>query len=95
MNRSLRVIVQLNESLEGTVSHLYKVLTDANEFRALRIYVRGDGSYLAIVKGYDGDGAEVICFGQGTDAVTALLAVDGAIAAGNWRVDKPWGARNG
>ena len=59
------------------------------DFDRLTLINRGY-DWLAIVKGYDKDGAPVVCFGSGEGLIGALIGANGAIAANRWKPDKPW-----
>lgn len=78
-------------AIDAAGGELYRWLTSTDDFRELRIYVRGFADYLAVLKGYDSDGKSVICFASGTDAISCLLAAEGVLGEGKWREDKPIG----
>lgn len=65
-------------------------VTEEDDFTEIRIKHRGAGDWLALVKRFDGDGAPVIVFGSGVDLLQALSSAEGLVAAGKWRVDRPW-----
>lgn len=82
-------VALLHAAIAETIPQAYSFLNDYGNFRELRVYLRSDGDFLAVAKGFAPDGTPTICFGSGSDALSCLLAVDGTIAAGNWRIDKP------
>jgi hypothetical protein len=84
-----------NERLEQEIPHLSACWSDFDEFREIRIMVKPDATVLGMVKGYGSDGGLTICFGTGYGVVATLMALDSSIQGGNWKVDKPWDARNG
>lgn len=78
------------DHLGASVPTLRSWYDDTELFRELRLKARDDGTILAIAKGYDSAGGEVVCFGSGYDVASCLLSVDAAMQGGNWRVDAPW-----
>lgn len=86
---------QLEDQLRAAMPHLVSFWLEEEDFREVRFKLKVDGTVLAIAKGYDSDGGEVICFGSGYGVVGSMLALDRSLQGGNWRVDKPWdGKRN-
>jgi hypothetical protein len=85
----------IHTALAETVPQVYSWLVDTTDFRELRIYVRDDGSHLGILKGLDGDGGPILCFGSGHDVVSCFLGLEGSVARNSWKVDKPWGSKDG
>jgi hypothetical protein len=59
------------------------------DFVRLVLRQRGEHDWVSVLSAYDDAGAPVVCFGSGFDAVAALLGLEGAVAAGNWRPDRP------
>jgi hypothetical protein len=88
-NPELNRIVLLMEGIRSAAPQLYAWLNDTADFREVRIYIRDDGEMLGVAKGYNGDGAPVICFGSGFDVFSCLLGLNGAITADRWREDRP------
>lgn len=82
--------VDLDESLQRLVPHLFSVLAESDDFIALYVKARDDGTILAIAKRYDSDGTPVVCFGSGYGVSGALMAIDATIQGGHWKTDKPW-----
>lgn len=82
--------LNINGYLKQNLSHLLAWAGRVEDFSEIRLKARDDGTILAIAKGYGSDGAPVVLFGSGYDIVLALIALDGAIQGGKWRVDKPW-----
>jgi hypothetical protein len=68
---------------------LYSFFTDLEDFLALRIYAKNDGTFLAVAKGVGPDGGTMVCFGAGYDAISCLMSIEGTLAADNWKVDQP------
>ena len=81
---------KLGIELGDAVPHFYGYSEDPDQFIELRIKLRGDGSYLAILKGYGSDGTPLVCFGVGYGVAGALMAINATVAGGHWRVDKPY-----
>jgi hypothetical protein len=67
------------------------LLKDAADFDRLSIRQRGDNDWIAVLKAFDADGSPVVCFGMGYDFISCLLGLQGSVAGGKWRPDKPWG----
>lgn len=78
--------------VKGEIPTVVGWFDDRDDFRELRLKARDDGTILAVAKGYDSNGGMVVSFGVGYDVVTSLMALDGVIQSGAWRVDKPWPA---
>lgn len=81
-----RFHAQVREEIPSVVAFWDSI----EEFREIRIKARDDGTVLAIAKGYSSDGGLVVSFATGYDVITALMALDGSIQSGSWRLDKPW-----
>lgn len=86
---------EIDDSLSRSAPHLSSFFVDSDAFREIRVKMNDDGTFLAIAKGYGSDGGERICFGVGYTVSSSLLAIDGTMQAGRWRLDKPWADRNG
>ena len=82
--------VEMDKRLRMELPQVSSWWHDAESFGELRLKARDDGTVLAIAKGYDSAGGPVVAFGVGYDVVLALMALDGTIAGGHWRKDKPW-----
>lgn len=82
--------LELDASVKNNVPQLYSVLTDEVDFIELRLKIRDDRTVLGILKRYGSDGAPMVCFGSGYGVTGALVGLEGTIAAGKWRLDKPW-----
>ena len=89
-NTKQKTWLKLVEQLKVELPHLAAWWDDYDEFLELRLKARDDGTVLVIAKGFDSGGGPVVCFGTGYDVVSAIMAIDATINAGNWRVDKPW-----
>lgn len=90
-NSSQERWMELGDTLERLLPHLSSVLGDSDDFIALYLKARDDGTILAIAKKYASDGSPVVCFGSGYGVAGALMAIDATIQGGHWKVDKPWG----
>lgn len=93
-------LLDLHRAIEERLDALYAVLIDAPSFLELRVKARDDGTCYALVKRTGPDGAPLVAFGSGYDALSALDGLEGTVHAGNWRTDKPYvngneGAGNG
>jgi len=66
------------------------VALGSEDFVDLRVKQRAYGDWLGIAKRYGPDGGLEVCFGTGHDFVSALLGLNGAMAANRWKPDKPW-----
>jgi hypothetical protein len=75
---------------------LYSIIgRQMEDFVSLLVRQRGLGDFIAVLKKYDDDGRPVVAFGTGFDYVSALLGLEGSIAAGRWRPDEPWQPNGG
>lgn len=69
----------------GAVQDL--IVNNVEDFHQLRVYNRGGGDILGVLKRFGPSGDIEVVFGSGWDLASALLAVDKAASAGRWRVD--------
>jgi hypothetical protein len=81
---------RFHSQVKGSIPTVVAWFDDRDEFRELRLKARDDGTILAVAKGYGSDGGLVVSFAVGYDVVTALMALDGVLQSGAWRLDKPW-----
>jgi len=83
----------LDSALLSALPQLRALLNESDE-SASRIVLkhRGHMDWLAMVTTVGPDGTPVIAFGNGFDALAALLALNATVTAGNWRPDRPWGS---
>lgn len=88
-------LLELHRAIEERLNGLYGVLCNQSDFLDFRIKARLDGTCYALVKRVGEDGGPLVTFGTGYDALSALDGLEGAIHAGNWRVDKPYTSGNG
>lgn len=51
---------------------------------------RGPGDWVAICKRIGDDGGPEVVFGTAFDFVSAVMALNAAMQADRWKVDKPW-----
>lgn len=90
VTRKLHELGEFGESFRATLPSLYGVLSDEDDFRGMVLKPKDDGTTLAVVKRYSGDGTPQVCFGVGYGVFGALLAADRVIQGGHWKFDKPW-----
>ena len=58
-------------------------------FLGLSLTRRGQDEWLATARAFsEGDGKYVVCFGNGPDAVAALMALNTAVGKGKWLEDR-------
>lgn len=60
---------------------------------SVKLLHRGADDWLALAKGYNHDGGAVVCFGSGSTLLEALAALEGGMASGRWRKDRPYKAK--
>lgn len=84
----------LDKALGDGAPQLASVLRDEADFISLLVKLCDDGTTLAILKRFGSDGGPMVCFGSGYGVAGCLIAIDATIAAGKWRVDKPWSAQS-
>ncbi len=72
--------------------HLASLLVGGGsaDFDRISVRQRGEMDWVAVVKAVDSDGLPVVAFGNGSDFVSAVMGVSGAIASDRWRPDQPW-----
>lgn len=80
----------LDDALRDGVPHLSGVLNDEENFVSLLLKARDDGTCLAVLKKYSGDGTPLVCFGSAYSVSGCMVAIDATINGGNWKTDKPW-----
>lgn len=64
------------------------VVDRGSEFRFLRISTGKDGTTMAVLGVTNRGGTAVVCFGSGYGFMMSLMALEGTVAAGDWRLDK-------
>lgn len=69
--------------------------TQEDEAVSVSIKCRGPADWIGIAKRVGPDGGPQVLFGVGFDFVACVVAVNGAMAAGRWKVDKPYSAPPG
>lgn len=84
---------RLTDLVSNEVPTLSGWWDDFEDFAELKVKAMPDGTVLAIGKGYGPDGTPVVCFGAGYSVTGAFLAIDATIAAGRWKVDEPYQAK--
>lgn len=80
----------LNEALRASVPQVSAVLADEEDFVGVRFVLRSDRTVLGVLKRYGPDGGVLVCFGSGYGVAGAFVSLEGSVAAGHWKVDKPW-----
>lgn len=83
-------VLNLHYALQDAAGQVYAWWNRREDFGEIRLKARDDGTVLAIAKGYGSDGGPIVAFGTGYDVVSALKGLEGTIARGGWRPDKPW-----
>lgn len=51
---------------------------------------RGEGDWIGICKRLGDDGGPEVVFGTAFDFISCVLAVNAAMQANRWKVDRPW-----
>lgn len=74
-------------------SHQFPLLTRFMAFPekgyiSIKCTWRGESDFLAIAKRYGDSGLVQVCFGSGTDYVSALIGLEQAVDSDKWRPDK-------
>lgn len=84
-------VTRLRDGLSSGCSNVYALLQKTPEdFAELRVKQRAAGDFMGILKYYAPDGTPMVVFGWGYDALTALMGLNAALAAGKGRIDRPW-----
>lgn len=77
--------------MSANLSNLYHYAQrDYESMVEIRFKHRGGGDWLVIAKRDELEGTPEVLFAQGYDFIGAVLALDNALNAGNWKKDKPW-----
>ena len=85
--------IRVHGVLKGAMPQFSSLCLDGDDdFVSCTIRHRAAGDYVAVIKALDGDGGPVVCFGNGFDLVSALLGIEGTLAADRWQADKPFKA---
>lgn len=90
VDRSGQHFAELDEELRAYLPHLVSWWSKEEEVRGVSVKARPDGGFLAVAKGYESDGSEIVAFGLGFGVIGSLMALDMTLQGGNWKVDKPW-----
>lgn len=98
---------QSNELPEGTPHYVFSVVLNrscpqlysllarnSEDFISISLRHRGPNDFTAVLKRFGSDGQSEVLFSNGSDFVGALLAMEGSMHAGRWRLDVPWDQRN-
>lgn len=81
----------LSDVFKERYSNLWSVLgANCAELLSLNIKVRGADDFVAVLKRSGFTGAPEVVFGSGTTVWNCLAGLDSAVAAGKWRIDKPY-----
>lgn len=91
--RGVERFLEFDAVVQGELPHLHAFFTKEEDYRGLSVKPRDDGTFLAVALGTAGDGAPVVCFGQGYGVVGALMGLDHTLQAGGWKADKFAGKR--
>jgi hypothetical protein len=83
-------LLKLHWALSEQLDALYSLFTSGGDFVEIRVRSRDDGSCYALAKRLGPDGAPLVAFGSGYDAISAIAGLEGAIHANKWRPDKPY-----
>lgn len=76
-------------NIMGNAFHLEQL------FYSLKVSLKSDGRYLAIMQMGDDDADSYICFGSGDDLISALDSLNRSISQDKWRWDKFRAERSG
>ena len=83
-------LVELHIVVSERLPQVYSFLVNQSaDFEGLTVKPK-DGGVLVIAKRVNGDGKPEVMFCGGYDTLAALADLDRALAAGNWKEDKPW-----
>lgn len=76
------------------LDQLYRLVERSPEdFISITIRQRGLNDFTAVLKRFGSDGQAEVCFSNGYDFVACLLAMEGSVSVGRWRVDVPYDER--
>lgn len=79
----------LVQALKEFNSNLGAALGDTTGYtRFFKVMRRDDGSWLAMLGGWDSEGAPIVAFGSGKSLMGAVGTLGRAMAADEWRDDK-------
>lgn len=83
--------VAVHEVWASKLSNVYGWAT-SGEVDAISITFkcRGPGDWVGICKRIGDDGGPQVVFGTAFDFVSCVMAVNAALQADRWKVDKPW-----
>lgn len=81
---------EIDLALKKSAGSLHSVLEWQHELVQVRIHKGRDGVIWAIAKRQEVEGRVLAAFGSGYDAFLAMAALNAAIQAGRWSVDKPY-----
>lgn len=82
--------LHVDEALRDALPQLMSVLGSEDQFISLHIKLKEDRTTLGVLKRYGPDGGPTVCFGSGYGVSGCFVALEGSVAAGSWRPDKPW-----
>lgn len=89
---------KLESALASTYSNLYHFVRGADGwlFNALNVARRGNNDWLAVCKvTMLPELTHWVAFGAGRTYFEAIHGLNASIAAGKWRIDKPWDKKHG
>jgi len=83
-------LLEIHYAVSEQLPQLYHYLAVATaDFEGLQVKTKEEG-VLVIAKRVNPDGKPEVLFCSGYDALSALVDLERALAAGKWREDKPW-----
>lgn len=85
--------LKLERGLATGPTNLWALLGGKHKGAFVRLSVRrkGNADYMATVAATRaGDGAEYVCFGRGTDFVSAVMALNASVGKGKWVESRPF-----
>lgn len=81
-------------TLSRSMSNLHHWLVKRKEdVRFLRVTLRDNGEWLAILAIFDEDGTPLVAFGSGELYTDALRGLNSSIAGDKWKADKLYGTK--
>lgn len=90
---SLDSLSRLELAFSSVASNVWGGLRDSRPGNIYAVYLRckAGGIWTAVAKRYEaGTGEAQVAFGQGASFFKAIVELNKSIAAGRWRVDRPW-----
>lgn len=85
--------LKADKSLRECFPQVFSVLGEEDAFISVLVKRQPDGTMLAVLKRFGPDGGPMVCFGSGYGFAGCFMGLDGTVAVGKWRVDKPYRAK--